>query len=198
MSSSQLQALAKVRGMLDFVLHPSSPDTSGVPVGDEKLRKVIEWVSEQEDPIDCELLPDASQTAEELLAKGLLKDKFTAALPNGVEPEDGGGVGTPFERDGNGDCLLNSVAVFFAKDGGRGIRSAVKTMAVKLRLSVVLYGLKHMELFLLEQDDHFGAWYNYTSDVRERLAKNGWDVVPHPDNNCHVGSSKCARLMFLA
>lgn len=138
------------------------------------------------------------QTAEELLAKGLFKDKFTAALLNGIEPEDGGGVGTPFESDGNGDCLLNSVAAFFAKDGGRGVRSAVKTMAVKLRLSVVLYGLKYMELFLLEQDEHFGAWYNYTSDVRERLAKNGWDVAPDPDNNWHVGSSKCARLMFLA
>ncbi|CAN0233231.1 unnamed protein product, partial [Ectocarpus sp. 4 AP-2014] len=162
------------------------------------LRKVIEWVSKQEDPIDDELLPDASQTAEELLAKGLYKDKFTAALLNGIEPEDGGGVGTPFESDGNGDCLLNSVAAFFAKDGGRGVRSAVKIMAVKLRLSVVLYGLKYMETFLLEQDDHFGAWYNYTSDVRERLAKNGWDVVPDPDNNWHVGSSKCARLMFLA
>ncbi|CAB1113381.1 unnamed protein product [Ectocarpus sp. CCAP 1310/34] len=181
MSSSQLQALAKVRGMLDFVLHPSSPDTSGIPVGDEKLRKVMEWVSKWEDPIDGELLPGASQTAEELVAKGLFKDKFTAALLNGIEPEDGGGVGTPFESDGNGDCLLNSVAAFFAKDGGRGVRSAVKTMAVKLRLSVVLYGLKYMELFLLEQDEHFGAWYNYTSDVWERLAKNGWDGAPDPD-----------------
>lgn len=120
------------------------------------------------------------QTAEDLLAKGLLKDKFTAALLNGIEPEDGGGVGTPFESDGNGDCLLNSVAAIFAKDGGRGVRSAVKTMAVKLRLSVVLYGLKYMELILLEQYEHFGAWYNYTSDVREILAKNGWDVVPDP------------------
>ncbi|CAB1105608.1 unnamed protein product [Ectocarpus sp. CCAP 1310/34] len=55
-----------------------------------------------------------------------------------------------------------------------------------------------MELFLLEQDEHFGAWYNYTSDTRERLAKNGWDVAPDPDNNWHVGPSKCARLMFLA
>ncbi|CAB1110027.1 unnamed protein product [Ectocarpus sp. CCAP 1310/34] len=62
MSSSQLQALAKVRGMLDFALHPSSPDTSGIPVGDEKLRKVMKWVSKREDPIDGELLPDASQT----------------------------------------------------------------------------------------------------------------------------------------
>ncbi|CAB1105710.1 unnamed protein product [Ectocarpus sp. CCAP 1310/34] len=174
-------------------------------------KKVTEWVSKQEDP-DGELLPDASQvpgeltvfstltinliiygrnvsssipvqTAKELQAKGLFKDKFTAALLNGVEPEDGGGVGTPFGSEGNGDCLLNSVAAFFAKEGGRGVRSAVQTMAVKLRLSV---------------DDHFGAWYNYTSDVRERLEKNEWHVVPDVDNNWHVGSSNCARLMFLA
>ncbi|CBJ33025.1 hypothetical protein Esi_0406_0006 [Ectocarpus siliculosus] len=105
--------------MLDFVLHPSSPDTSGIPVEDERLQKVTEWVSKQEDPIDGELLPDASQTAKELLAKGLFKVKFTAALLNGIEPEDCGGVGTPFESEGNGDCLLNSVATFFAKEGGR-------------------------------------------------------------------------------
>ncbi|CAB1108529.1 unnamed protein product [Ectocarpus sp. CCAP 1310/34] len=162
---------------------PVSPDTSGIPVEDERLQKVTEWVSKQEDPIDGELLPDASQTAKELLAKGLFKDKFTAALLNGVEPEDDGGVGTPFESEGNGDCLLNSVAALFANEGGRGVRSAVKTMAVKLRFSV---------------DGHFGVWYNYTSDVRKRLEKNGWHVVPDVDNNWHVGSSKCARLMFLA
>ncbi|CAB1096799.1 unnamed protein product [Ectocarpus sp. CCAP 1310/34] len=201
MSSSQLQALAKVRGMLDFVLHPSSPDTSGIPVGDEKLRKVMEWVFKREDPIDGELLPDACQVCapqRSFWPRACLRTSSPATLLNGIEPEDGGGVGTPFESDGNGDCLLNSVAAFFAKDGGRGVRSAVKTMAVKLRVSVVLYGLKYMELFLLEQDEHLGAWYNYTSDVRERLGKNGWDVAPDRGNNWHVGSSKCARLMFLA
>ncbi|CAB1119933.1 unnamed protein product [Ectocarpus sp. CCAP 1310/34] len=61
MANSQLQALAKVRGMLDFVLHPSSPDTSGIPVKDERLQKVTEWMSKKEDLIDGELLPDASQ-----------------------------------------------------------------------------------------------------------------------------------------
>ncbi|CAB1102434.1 unnamed protein product [Ectocarpus sp. CCAP 1310/34] len=155
--------------MLDFVLHPSSPDTSGIPVGGEKLRKVMEWVSKREDPIVGELLPDASQTAEEVVAKGLFKDKFTAALLNGIEPEDGGGVGTPFESDGKGDCLLNSVAAFFAKDGGQGVRSAVKTIAVKLRLSVVLFGLIYMGLFLLEQDDISGH-----GTTTRRMCGKGW------------------------
>ena len=116
----------------------------------------------------------------------------------GIEPEDGGKGGTPIASEGNGDCLLNSVAAFFAKAGKRGVRSAVKAMARKLRLSMVLVGLKYMELFLLEQKYHFGAWYNYTSEVREMLVKKGWHIVPDPENNWFVGSPECARLVYLA
>ena len=138
------------------------------------------------------------QTENELIAKGLSKDKFTAALLNGVAPEDGGKVGTPMEVDGNGDCLLNSVSAFFAKAGNRGARSAINVMALKIRLSMLLKGLRYMEVFLLDQEEHFGAWYNYTSVVRERLAKNGWHVHPDPANNWRLGSADCARLMYIA
>ncbi|CAN0326134.1 unnamed protein product [Ectocarpus sp. 6 AP-2014] len=106
--------------MLDFVLHPSSPDTSGMPVEDERLQKVTEWVSEQEDPIDGELRPELLPGPQRIFwRRACLNNKFTAALLNGIEPEDGGGVGTPFGSEGNGDCLLNSVAALFANEGGR-------------------------------------------------------------------------------
>lgn len=138
------------------------------------------------------------QTEKELFAKGLSTDNFTAALMNGVQPEDGGEVGTPIEVDGNGDCLLNSVSAFFAKAGTRGARSAINVMALKLRLSLLINGLKYMEVFLLDQEEHFGAWYNYTSVVREQLVKNGWHVHPDTSNNWRVGSADCARLLYVA
>ena len=97
------------------------------------------------------------QTENELIAKGLSNHKFTAALLNGVAPEDGGKVGTSMEVDGNGDCLLNSVSAFFAKAGYRGARSAINVMALKIRLSMLLNGLRCMEVFLLDQEKHFGA-----------------------------------------
>ena len=50
----------------------------------------------------------------------------------------------------------------------------------------------------MDQEEHLGAWYNYTSMVREQLSKNGWHVLPDPDNNWRVGSADCARLMYLA
>lgn len=47
----------KVHGMLDFVLHPCYPDTSGIPVGHEA--KEGDRVGLQaEDPIDGDLPPD--------------------------------------------------------------------------------------------------------------------------------------------
>ena len=61
MASSYVQALEKVQSMLDFVLHPSSRDTSGVAVNDRNLLKVKAWASKQEDPIDGDQLPKASQ-----------------------------------------------------------------------------------------------------------------------------------------
>ena len=36
-------------------------------------------------------------------------------------------------------------------------------MALKKRLSMLLKGLRYMEVFLVDQEEHFGAWYNYTS-----------------------------------
>ena len=59
MASSYVQALEKVQSML--VLHPSSRDTSGFAVNDPNLLKVKAWASKQEDPIDGDQLPKASQ-----------------------------------------------------------------------------------------------------------------------------------------
>ncbi|CBN78598.1 hypothetical protein Esi_0132_0085 [Ectocarpus siliculosus] len=69
-------------------------------------------MSKQEDPIDDELLPDASQTAKELLAKGLFKDKFTAALLNGIEPDDGDLDRRSSCNDGCNSLLLARDAAF--------------------------------------------------------------------------------------
>ena len=125
-------------------------------------------------------------------------DVFTEALLNGANPEDGGGVGTPFRTEGNGDCLFNSVAAHLVVTGGRGNRNAVRALAAKLKLSVVLEGLKYMEFSLSSQYDFYRSWYNYVSEVREGLATSGWDVVPDEENGFRVGSSDCARLMYLA
>lgn len=81
---------------------------------------------------------------------------------------------------------------------GERVRSAVKALAAKLRLNVLLHGMKYMELFISEHEEFFGAWYNYKSEVRERLAAAGWHVVPDAENNWLIGSSDCSRLMYLA
>lgn len=47
--------------MLDFVLHPTSRATSGIAINDLSLVKVKAWACKQEDPIDVDRLPEASQ-----------------------------------------------------------------------------------------------------------------------------------------
>lgn len=138
------------------------------------------------------------QTEAELLAKGLSKDNFTAAILNGAFPEDGGGSAAPVWIEGNGNCLFNACSAFFAKSGQRGVRSSVRALAAKLRLSVVLKGIKYMEVFLSRQEPFFGAWYNYTAEVREQMSAAGWHVEPDVENGWRVGSHECARLLYLA
>ena len=74
------------------------------------------------------------QTKEHLLEKGMEVDAFTEGLLKGANPEDGGGVGTPIWTEGNGDCLVNSVAAHLVVTKGGGDRSAVTGISVKLRL----------------------------------------------------------------
>ncbi|CAN0482759.1 unnamed protein product, partial [Ectocarpus sp. 12 AP-2014] len=60
---------------------------SGIPIEDERLQKVTEWVSKQEDPIHGELLPDASQLCVRSGGRPVLKlgleqwSPSTARLP---------------------------------------------------------------------------------------------------------------------
>lgn len=58
-----------------------------------------------------------------------------------------------------------------------------------------------MEAYLSLQPHFFMDWSTYVSDVREKLAKKGWTIDPEvsPDRNgVRIGSSRCARLMFVA
>lgn len=133
---------------------------------------------------------------EHLLEKCMEVDAFTAALLKGA-PEDGGGVGTPIWTEGNGDCLFNSVAAHLAVTKGRGSRNAVRAISAKLRLSVVCFGIKYKEFFLSTKADFYGAWYNYVSEVREKLTGAGWEVIPDTEDGFRVGSCDCARLLYL-
>lgn len=138
------------------------------------------------------------QTEAELGAKDLQKDYFTEALLRGVQPVDGCGVGTPFITEGDGNCLLNSVAQLFVGKKARGIRNEVKTLAAKLRLSIYLEGMRHMEAYLSRQEDFFMGWSNYGDEVREGLPELGWTIEPQVHNRMRVGSRECARLMYIA
>ncbi|CAN0016013.1 unnamed protein product [Ectocarpus sp. 12 AP-2014] len=75
--------------MLDFVLHPSSPDMRGIPVEDERLQNVTEWVSKQEDPIHGELLPDASQLSLEQLSPSTVRLPPPCLCRRGLGREEG-------------------------------------------------------------------------------------------------------------
>lgn len=138
------------------------------------------------------------QTEKDLKDKGLEKDHFTEALLRGIHPEDGCGAGTPFITEGDGNCLLNAVAQLFLEKKQRGIRNDVKTLAAKLRLSIFLEGIRHMETYLSRQEDFFMGWANYVSDVREKVANKGWSVAPEVDNNMRVSSRRGGRLLFVA
>lgn len=111
---------------------------------------------------------------------------------------DGCGAGTPFITEGDGNCLLNSVAQLFLGKKARGIRNDVKTLAAKLRLSIVLEGMRHMEAYLSQQEDFFMGWAIYGDEVRDKLPKLGWTIEPAVHNRMRVGSRECARLMFIA
>ncbi|CAN0378121.1 unnamed protein product, partial [Ectocarpus sp. 12 AP-2014] len=137
-------------------------------------------------------------TRAELVAKGLDEDMYTAALMQGTHPEDGGGTGTPFITLGDGNCLLNAVALQYVRAEGRAVRAAVPQLAAKLRLSVVLEGLRHMEAYLSLQEDIFCCWDNYTGDVYDRLTAAGWCVEPDTIDKARVGSRETARLFFVA
>lgn len=140
----------------------------------------------------------AAQTSSELRDKDLYIDYFTEALLRGVPPVDGCGVGTPFITEGDGNCLLNAVAQLFVVKKARGIRNDVKMVAAKLRLAIVLEGLRHIEAYLSVQEDFFMDWSNYGDEVRDELPKSGWKIEPDIDNEMRVGSRQCARLMFIA
>lgn len=139
----------------------------------------------------------ALHTAAELVEKGLEKDYFTEALLRGIGPEDGGGAGTPYITLGDGNCLLNAIAQLFLAEKPRGIRNDVQTLAVKLRLSIVLEGLRHMEAYLSRQEGFFMDWSNYVSEVREKLTKEGWTCSPKP-NEMRSASRRTARLLYVA
>lgn len=143
--------------------------------------------------VDC-----VAQTRAELVAKGLDEDMYTAALMQGTHPEDGGGTGTPFITLGDGNCLLNAVALQYVRAKGRAVRAAVPQLAAKLRLSVVLEGLRHMEAYLSLQEDIFCCWDNFTGDVYDRLTAAGWCVEPDTIDKARVGSRETARLFFVA
>ena len=138
------------------------------------------------------------QARAELLAKGLHEDLYTAALMQGIKPEDGGGTGTPFITRGDGNCMLNSIALLFVREEGRAVRAAVTKLAAKLRLSIVLEGLRHMEAYMSLQEDIFCCWNNYTGDVHDRLAAAGWCVDPDSTDRDRVGARETARLLFVA
>ena len=51
-----------------------------------------------------------AQVKQDLEDKGVAVDKVAEAVLRGANPEDGGGVGIPFQSSGNGDCFLNAIA----------------------------------------------------------------------------------------
>ncbi|CAB1103038.1 unnamed protein product [Ectocarpus sp. CCAP 1310/34] len=140
----------------------------------------------------------AAQTSLELIDKDLCIDYFTETLLRGVPPVDGCGVGTPCITEGDGNCLLNAVAQLFVVKKARGIRNDVKTFAAKLRVTIVLEGLRHIEAYVSVQEGFFMDWSNYGDEVRDELPKSGWKIEPGLDNKMRVGSRQCARLMFIA
>ncbi|CAB1096273.1 unnamed protein product [Ectocarpus sp. CCAP 1310/34] len=137
------------------------------------------------------------QTEKELLDKELSKDYFTAALLRGVQHVDGLGAGTPFITAGDGNCLLNAVAQLFAKKT-RGMGNEIKSLAAKLRLSVTLEGMRHMEAYLSCQEDFSMCWSIYGNELREGLPKLGWTIEADAHNKHRLGSRNCSRLMFVA
>lgn len=146
----------------------------------------------------CTAVHCVVQARAELVAKGLDEDLYTAALMQGIHPEDGGGAGTPFITLGDGNCLLNSIALLFVTETGRSKRAAVSKLAAKLRLSVVLEGLRHMEAYMSMQEEIFCCWNNYTGDVYDKLTAAGWCVAPDTIDKDRVGSRETARLFFVA
>ncbi|CAB1101254.1 unnamed protein product [Ectocarpus sp. CCAP 1310/34] len=78
------------------------------------------------------------------------------------------------------------------------MRNEIKSLAAKLRLSVTLEGMRHMEAYLSCQEDFFMCWSNYGDEVREGLPKLGWTIEPDAHNKHRLGSRNCARLMFVA
>ena len=138
------------------------------------------------------------QTEQELLDKGLEKCHFTAAILRGINDEDGREAGTPYLTDGDGNCLLNAIALLFVKKQPRGVRSVVKTMAAQLRLAIVLEGLRNVEVYLDRQYDFYGTWYNYDSDAVLKLEKASWVTSPMAGDRFIMASRDSARLFFLA
>ncbi|CAB1115209.1 unnamed protein product [Ectocarpus sp. CCAP 1310/34] len=176
-------ALAQVREHLAPTLQRVKGSSHGLAVDDRALKEAKDQVA---------------KTRAELVAKGLDEDMYTAALMQGTHPEDGGGTGTPFITLGDGNCLLNAVALQYVRAEGRAVRAAVPQLAAKLRLSVVLEGLRHMEAYLSLQEDIFCCWDNYTGDVYDRLTAAGWCVEPDTIDKARVGSRETARLFFVA
>lgn len=141
-----------------------------------------------------------AQKSSELAEKGLEEDHFTAACLRGILPEDGEGAGTPFYTMGDGNCLFNAISSQIVSEKKLHRRMhPVRKMSTKLRVGVVLAGLKYMELFLAEYGNGFyQSWYNYSDDVRVKLEKAGWTLMMETSDDMRVATPECARLMFVA
>lgn len=94
--------------------------------------------------------------------------------------------------------MLNSIALHFVTETGRAVRNAVKQFSAKLRLSVVLEGLRHMETYMSLQDDVFCAWSNYGTEVFNDLTDAGWSIASTLGDKDRLGSRETARLFFVA
>lgn len=138
-----------------------------------------------------------TQTDRELLGKGAEQCHFTSAILRGINHEDGREAGTPYLTDGDGNCMLNAVAMQFVKKQPRGVRNAVKTMAAQLRLGIVVEGLRNIEVYLDRQYEFYGTWYNYVDQVVFDLRRCGWVVDAMPEDRWRMASRDCARLVFL-
>ncbi|CAM9703547.1 unnamed protein product [Sphacelaria rigidula] len=93
---------------------------------------------------------------------------------------------------------MTAVATLIIAISRRGNRrKAISRLAKKLRLAIVITGIKYMKLFLGDQYDCFGDWPCYSTEAREDLATSGWTESPGVDDGLSLDSTDTARLMFV-
>ncbi|CAB1120790.1 unnamed protein product [Ectocarpus sp. CCAP 1310/34] len=184
----QQAALGDLRSLLGAVVRKPRGDAHGIAVDHPAVAEAKRRALQKGGPFDHFPLPSPSQTDRELLEKGAEQCHFTSAILRGINHEDGREAGTPYLTDGDGNCLLNAVAMLLVKKQPRGVRNAVKTMAAQLRLGIVVEGLRNIEVYLDRKYEFYGTWYNYVDQLVFDLKRCGWVVDAMPENRWRMAS----------